>query len=163
MRINLFPRFFQQSPEKFVIPTINKEFLRCGSIILNQYVMAIRIKHSESLRRVRRAAEKIVFCDGKHCRRIPVHTILYCEACKLGTMLYFAEKDFILSSKNIGYWEKKLPRFFWRIHDHWLVNSDEIEDLVFSERYLLIRSIHLDIARRRLHTILEKFKHSGIQ
>ena len=62
-----------------------------------------------------------------------------------------------------GYWQKKLPHFFWRIHDNCIVNSHQIDDFVSSECHMVIHNHILHIARRRLKETLSKFKASGIR
>jgi DNA-binding LytR/AlgR family response regulator len=124
--------------------------------------MLRRTKHKRKNTKVSRISDTIVFTDKKHTFRKPVEQLEYCEANSHGTLFHFEGNESILSTKNLGYWQKKLPRFFWRIHDKWIVNSHDIDDLVFSERYLKVHNKVLQIARRRLKEIVRKFKASGI-
>jgi DNA-binding LytR/AlgR family response regulator len=125
--------------------------------------MGKRKKSSRKIKRARSASTKIIVCSTTHCIRLKAGEILFCAAEHTCTALYYTENDFILSTKHLGYWEKRLPRFFWRTHDHWLVNSEAAIDLLFSERKLQVRNRLIDIARRRLSKIAALFKKSGIR
>src|SRR5689334_19286479 len=129
-----------------------------------------RIKHTKKRQAERASAKKrnafskpVVICSGKDCIRIPQGSILYCEAQPQGTLFFYSKNQSILSTKNLGYWEKHLSTVFWRIHDHWLVNSKKIKDFNFADRLILVGSKLVEVARRRLSYYLNKYKESGIR
>ena len=125
--------------------------------------MRKRSRNKKKIKRAKSALEKIVICGAKTYKRIKAGAILFCEAQQTNTAIYFSENDYILSTKNIGYWQQRLPLFFWRIHDHWLINSSEIDDeLNVVEGKLTLHNKVFKIARRRLRQIKEKYKKTGI-
>lgn len=89
---------------------------------------------------------------------VDIHKILYCEADGRYTRFYFADKK-ILVSKNIGEYEVLLPtQTFVRIHNHYLVNINCIEQYIKGRGGYVIMSngASLEVSARKRDAFLEQ-------
>jgi len=89
---------------------------------------------------------------------VDIHKILYCEADGRYTRFYFADKK-ILVSKNIGEYEALLPsKTFARIHNHYLVNINFIEQYIKGRGGYVIMSngTSLEVSARKRDAFLEQ-------
>jgi DNA-binding LytR/AlgR family response regulator len=125
--------------------------------------MKKRIKHSKQVNRKQTSSTLIIICSISHCIKVAARSIVSCEANPGGTIITLVKKEQILSCENLGHWEKELPDYFWRIHDHWIINSRKSHDINISEHKLEVYGTWYDIAKRRFSEILKKFKDSGIR
>ena len=75
--------------------------------------------------------EKLAIPTPNDIRFIQVTKILYMESDNNYTTIYLENKESILSSKNIGYYEDILSGMnFFRIHNSFLVNLKKIERFI---------------------------------
>lgn len=94
---------------------------------------------------------------------IPVEQIIYCEADAGYTTIYLKNKRKLVSSRNLGEYEKLLPspdesqkHRFYRIHYGQLVNLFFIEKYNSRENYVLMSNgAQINIAQRRKSKFLE--------
>lgn len=89
---------------------------------------------------------------------VDINKILYCEADGRYTRFYFADKK-ILVSKNIGEYEALFPeQNFVRIHNHYLVNTNYIEQYVKGRGGYVIMSngASLEVSARKKDSFLEQ-------
>jgi len=125
-----------------------------------------RMKHRKNTNKIKKprpGKKTIVICSLTNCIRRNVDEILYLEANGINTIVYLSTTEFILSTKNIGYWEKMLPDTFWRIHHHWLINSEKIKNFIYRQYTVQVQDKLINVARRRLSKFLALYKKSGIR
>lgn len=97
------------------------------------------------------AADGVVFID-------PLH-VLYLRANDSYTHFFLTDKTNIVSSKNLGYYEKILnEEFFFRVHNSFIVNLQYITKYVKGdEAYVHLQgNIAIQIARGKKDSFLEK-------
>jgi len=88
---------------------------------------------------------------------IPLDKITHCEAEKSYTWIHLNNGKKLLSSKNLGAFEKVLPKFgekaqdvFFRIHHGNIVNGSYIEKFSFKEsKITLSNGMQLKISQRK--------------
>ncbi|CAM3776123.1 LytTR family DNA-binding domain-containing protein [Flavobacterium branchiophilum] len=79
--------------------------------------------------------------------------IIFCEAEGKYTRFYFEDGQKILSSKNIGEYEKNLDKnIFFRTHNTFIVNINKVKYINKKEGYCceMINNITIPIAKRRI-------------
>jgi two-component system LytT family response regulator len=99
---------------------------------------------------------------GSHVGSINFNTIQYLKSEGSYTTFFIEGGKKILTSKNIGYYEKKLPlNSFFRIHHSIVVNTDKIDRLEIGKKnslYLKNSKVVLPISIRKVSSFLEKYK-----
>lgn len=100
---------------------------------------------------------------------IPVEDIVYCEADGSCTWIYYGNNEKIYSSKNLGEYEKLLPRApeescpFYRVHYGFLINVQQIKSLNLKENSILMSNeAKVLVAQRRKAGLKEVLKQRGI-
>lgn len=105
-------------------------------------------------------ANKILL--DSHNGAIHLDIILYLQSEGSYTTFFIEGGKKILTSKNIGYYEKKLPsNSFFRIHHSIIVNTEKIERVEVGKQnnlYLRNSTIVLPISTRKVSSFLDKFK-----
>lgn len=89
---------------------------------------------------------------------VDLNKILYCEADGRYTRFYFANKK-ILVSKNIGEYEAILPeQSFVRIHNHYLVNINHIDQYIKGRGgyVIMANGASLEVSARKKDSFLEQ-------
>lgn len=97
-----------------------------------------------------------------HNGAVHLDIILYLQSEGSYTTFFIEGGKKILTSKNIGYYEKKLPtNNFFRIHHSIIVNTDKIEKVEIGKKnslYLRNSKVVLPISIRKVSSFLDKFK-----
>ena len=81
-----------------------------------------------------------------------IDEILYCMSKGKYTIFYLENKQEVVSSKNLGEYEKKLPKnSFYRIHNRYIVNVQKIKKISKADGYFceLPNNIHLTVSARK--------------
>lgn len=110
--------------------------------------------------------DKLSISTSKGIDFVLIKDILYCEAQKNYTMIYFMNGHKLLSSKNIGEYEKILPLYltsdgshFFRTHKSYLVNLLYLKSFDASENcLLLVNGKSIPLAQRRRAQFLRSMK-----
>jgi two-component system LytT family response regulator len=93
---------------------------------------------------------------------IHLDVILYLQSEGSYTTFFIEGGKKIMTSKNIGFYEKKLPlNNFFRIHHSIIVNTDKIERVEVGKKnniYLRNNKIMLPISTRKVSSFIDKFK-----
>lgn len=90
-----------------------------------------------------------------------ITNIIYCEAEGAYTRFYIREKGMIIVSHHLGFYEPVLAEHhFFRIHDRYIVNLNEVERYFKGEggQVRLSNGTVLDVSRRRKEGFLNKTK-----
>lgn len=111
-------------------------------------------------------SDKLAIPTVKGIDFVSIKDILYCEAHKNYTMFFFVSGDKLLSSKNIGEYEKKLPKEFtsdrskfFRAHKSYLVNLLHLKSYDAQENYLILNDGKtIPVAQRRKTQFLKIMK-----
>ena len=106
--------------------------------------------------------------DGREF--IPVHQIVHCMADGACTWIYMESGRKVLSSKNLGEYEKVLPKpngqfqnRFFRIHYSYLINLTYIKKFNRREKYVELKDgSKIAIAQRRGSQFTEILKGMGL-
>ncbi len=103
--------------------------------------------------------EKLAIPTSSDIVFIELPKILYLESSNNYTTLHLENKQKILSSKNIGYYEELLEQgSFFRIHNSYLVNLEKIERFIKGKTgaVQLQGGTVLDVSVRRKDSLLER-------
>lgn len=127
-----------------------------------QPVTLERLQHLvDFMARPRNKSNKICVPTQNGMELIPASDIFYCEASREYTILYTAGHGTITSSYNIGEFESMLENFgFFRIHNSYIINHDQVRRYNKGEGGTVIMSNHaeLPVSRRRKTEFLDWLK-----
>ena len=85
-----------------------------------------------------------------------IKSIMYLEADGKYTTFYFLDENVKVVTKNIGFYEDKLPQdFFFRIHHKFIVNFKLVSGITTSEgNYCILKNNKsLNISKRKLEPL----------
>lgn len=101
--------------------------------------------------------DKLAVPTTTEIKFIPTASILYFESSNNYTIIHIDDKQKIISSKNIGFYEDLLaPQQFYRCHNSYLINIDKVTRFVKGKNGMveLNHSIFLDVSGRRKDELL---------
>jgi two-component system LytT family response regulator len=91
-------------------------------------------------------------------KMVSVKDILYCEANKEYTHIYFTDQPSICSSINLGEYEELLNDYsFCRVHHSFLVNKEHVKQYIKGEggELMISKDIMIPVSRRKKQEVME--------
>lgn len=107
--------------------------------------------------------QKLVITFQQGMRVVPLADILYLKADNSYTTLFLTNNEKVITTKPINKFEKQLnPKWFFRIHKSYIINTHHLKEYVAKESSFAILSdgTRLLISRYRLSDFLKNIKDS---
>lgn len=145
--------------EEFAVKAINSgvSYYLMKPILKEEFVKAVNLV-SEKIRNARKNNQLLIPSLGFDVP-IPLVDICYLESDGSYTIIY-TYKEKILSSKNLGYFEKKLPHSdFKRVHHSFIVNRNKIDRIEKgrSGTITMKNNKKVPVSQRKMKTFLSDY------
>jgi len=101
---------------------------------------------------------KLIIPTGKGLSFIPYHEVMHLEGYEGYTKFHLANEQEIVSSYNLGKFEKSLPPSFFKCHKSHIINVEKVSSFE-NEGYLVLEKKHrVPISKTNRKVFLELFK-----
>lgn len=104
--------------------------------------------------------ETIIVPNKNNFFSLRINDILYFKSDGSYTEIFTPDKK-LISSKNIGYFEKSLNKeYFFRVHHSYLVNKSQIIEIQKGRggQVILKGDIQIPVSQRRMNDLMDQFK-----